>query len=354
MPILEEKRPIRATAENAWRIAMAPMMGCTDRHFRYLVRLLSRKVRLYTEMISCKALLHGDASRLLAYDPLEHPLALQLGGGDAAELAACAALAEKQGYDEVNLNAGCPSSRVCAGNFGAQLFKDPDRAAACVAAMCARTRLPVTVKTRIGVDQQDHPRHLEAFARKVLDAGCAALILHARKAWLKGLSPRANRNLPPLRHAQVYALKRSFPGAIIILNGGVNQLDQADQHLERVDGVMLGRAAYRGCMLLAQVDQRYHGTPARAPGRTQLLRDYRPYVARELARGTPLAHMGKHLAGLLRGLPGASARRQLLNLPPAPAASELGRYDALLQWLQGVEAHANPEPHPEPRVPISP
>ena len=249
------------------RFCVAPMMGCTDRHARYLLRLLSRRARLYTEMVPIGALLHGDAGRALRFDPAEHPVALQLGGSDPAGLARCARLAEGAGYDEVNLNVGCPSPRVQRGCFGAALMARPGLVAECVAAMRNEVSVPVTVKTRIGIDDLDSHARFRDFAGAVAGAGCATFIVHARKAWLSGLSPRENREIPPLRHDRVYRLKREMPGLEIVLNGGIGSLEEARTALGRgVDGVMLGRAVWHDLWLLAGVDRGLFGDLAPPSG----------------------------------------------------------------------------------------
>ncbi len=295
------------------RFSVAPMLDWTDRYFRYLVRLISRRALLYTEMVTSGALLHGDAERHLAHFPEERPLALQLGGSEPEELARCARLAEAWGYDEVNLNVGCPSDRVRSGRFGACLMAEPERVAECVAAMRSATSLPVTVKHRIGIDHQDDYRSLHRFVEKVARAGCRTFIVHARKAWLQGLSPKENREVPPLRPERVYRLKKDFPSLEIVLNGGILTLDQALAHLRRVDGVMVGRAAYHDPWLLAEVDRRLFGED-RHPGTPhQLVRALLPMVERERARGVPLKRISRHLLGLFRGRPGAKRWRRHLS-----------------------------------------
>lgn len=290
------------------------MMDYTDRHARYLLRLITRHTLLYTEMVTSAALTHGDAERLLAFNAEEHPVALQLGGSAPAELAAAARLGERFGYDEINLNVGCPSDRVQAGRFGACLLAEPDTVADCIAAMRDATARPVTVKTRIGVDDLDSYEHLCAFVERVAAAGCASFTLHARKAWLKGLSPRENRDIPPLDYARVYRLKRNFPDFEIAINGGIADLDEALLHLRHVDGVMIGRAAYHNPWMLAEADARIFGeTRSMARTRASVLADYRDYCERELAQGTPLSHMTRHLMGLVQGLPGARRFRRILS-----------------------------------------
>ena len=295
------------------RLAVAPMLDWTDRHCRYFLRLLTRHTLLYTEMVTAGAVLHGDRERLLAHDPAEHPLALQLGGSDPGELARCARVAADFGYDEVNLNVGCPSDRVQSGRFGACLMADPDLVADCVAAMRAAADLPVTVKTRIGIDDRDSYEALTDFVGRVAGGGCEVFVVHARKAWLSGLSPKENREIPPLRHDVVYRLKRDFPGLTIILNGGLTALDQIADSLRRVDGVMIGRAAYENPYLLAEVDQRFFGSSAPPPSRHQVVRAFLPYVEMQLQGGTPLHCMTRHVLGLFRGIPGGRAWRRHLS-----------------------------------------
>lgn len=295
------------------RLCVAPMMGHTDRHFRFLLRLLSRHTRLYTEMVTAAALAHGDAARLLAHDPRERPVALQLGGAVPRELAAAAALAQAYGYDEVNLNVGCPSVRVRAGRFGACLMAEPVLVAECVAAMRAVAGVPVTVKTRIGIDEQDDYDFLARFVAAVAAAGCATVIVHARKAWLSGLSPRENRELPPLVRSRVHRLKADFPALEVVVNGGIVSLDEAARELERVDGAMIGRAICRDPWLLAGADRRLFGDPAPPPARIDVLRAYCDYAEHEHARGTPIAALARPLLGLFHGRPGARAWRRHLS-----------------------------------------
>ena len=295
------------------QVAVAPMLDWTDRHCRYFLRLLSRHTLLYTEMVTTGAALHGDRERLLAHDPAEHPLALQLGGSDPVELARCARIAADFGYDEVNLNVGCPSDRVQSGRFGACLMAEPDLVADCVAAMRAAVTLPVTVKTRVGIDDRDSYAELVDFVDRVASGGCEVFIIHARKAWLSGLSPKENREIPPLRHDVVYRLKRDFPSLTIILNGGLTALDQIADSLQQVDGVMIGRAAYENPYLLADVDRRFFGSSAPPPSRQQVIRALLPYVETQLQRGTPLHCVTRHVLGLFQGIPGARAWRRYLS-----------------------------------------
>ena len=295
------------------RLCIAPMLDWTDRHERYFLRLISRHARLYTEMVTTGAVIHGDRHSLLDYDPAEHPLALQLGGSEPAVLAECARLAAAWGYDEVNLNLGCPSDRVQAGRFGACLMAEPDLVADCVAAMAAAVTLPVTIKSRIGIDEHDSYEELVRFVSIVAAAGCQVFIIHARKAWLQGLSPRENREIPPLRYEVVRQLKADFPALQIVLNGGITSLEQAAQQLLQLDGVMIGRAAYQNPYLLAEVDRRFFGDIRPPPSRRQIVTAFLPYVERQLARGVPLNAMTRHLLGLFQGRPGARAWRRYLS-----------------------------------------
>ena len=296
-----------------WRFCVAPMMDWTDRHDRYFLRLISRHARLYTEMITTGALLHGDRARFLRFDPAEHPVALQLGGADPDALARCAEFGAQAGYDEINLNCGCPSDRVQEASFGACLMLNPERVAAAVSAMRRAVALPVTVKCRIGVDDSEEYPFLRRFIETVAAAGCDTFIVHARKAWLSGLSPKENREIPPLQYATVYRLKRDFPGLRIVINGGIRTLAEVGQHLRHVDGAMLGREAYENPWLLADVDARLLGAPAEAPTRAQVVRRLIPYVERELAEGASLVHMTRHILGLYRGQPGGRAFRRVLS-----------------------------------------
>jgi tRNA-dihydrouridine synthase A len=307
---------------DANRFCIAPMMEWTDRHCRFFHRLLTRRALIYTEMITTGAVLHGDRARLLAFDPAEHPVALQLGGCDPRALAACARIAADFGYDEVNLNVGCPSDRVQEGRFGACLMAEPALVGECVAAMAASVKVPVTVKCRIGIDDQDPEEALDALTRALAGAGVAALIVHARKAWLEGLSPRENREVPPLDYARVYRLKAAHPGLAIVLNGGVADLAQAAAHLARVDGVMMGRAAYQEPWRLLAVDPLLFGAGAPFLSAKAAAQALIPYIERELARGTRLHAITRHVLGLFRGVPGARAfRRQLATEAVKPGAN---------------------------------
>lgn len=305
-----------SSACSPWRFCIAPMMNWTDRHCRYFNRLLSHRARLYTEMVTTGAVLHGNSARLLRFDAAEHPLALQLGGAKPQGLARAARIGEAQGFDEINLNCGCPSDRVQEGRFGACLMLEPRRVAESVAAMRAAVRIPVTVKCRIGVDDCEDYAFMLRFVDTVAAAGCEVFIIHARKAWLSGLSPRENREIPPLRYELIRQLKAERPRLTIVINGGIRDLDSAATLLEgsdALDGVMLGRAAYEDPWLLAAVDTELFGAPAPVHRREQVLQAMRPYLAAELAAGTPLARISRHLLGLYRGQPGGRAFRRVIS-----------------------------------------
>jgi tRNA-dihydrouridine synthase A len=314
------------------------MLDWSDRHCRYFLRLLSRHTLLYTEMVTTGALIHGDQrgdrERFLGFDPAEHPIALQLGGSDPQDMAHCARMGADHGYDEININVGCPSDRVQNGRFGACLMAEPRLVADCVAAMKDAVAVPVTVKTRIGIDDRDSYAELLDFAGAVTEAGCDALVVHARKAWLSGLSPKENRDIPPLRYDVVEQLKRDLPHQTIAINGGIKTLEETLGFLKTLDGVMIGREAYYNPWILAEVDRTIFGDDRRVPTRSAVLDAFLPYVKRELARGTPLSAMSRHILGLFQGQPGARAWRRHLStqahlagagvevltakLPPAP------------------------------------
>ena len=293
------------------RLSVAPMMDWTDRHCRTFHRVLAPKARLYTEMVHAQAVLHGDRDRLLGFDPTEHPVALQLGGSEPALLARAARIGEESGYDEVNLNVGCPSDRVQAGRFGACLMKEPACVADCVAAMAASVRVPVTVKCRLGVDEMEDYDVFAAFVDTVATAGCRLFVVHARKAWLSGLSPKENREIPPLRHEWVWRLKRERPQLRIVINGGLTDVAGALSHLPEVDGVMLGRVAYHEPYRLHELHAALFDTAIES--REELLRRWLPYVEAQLARGVALKHMTRHVLGLFHGQPGGRAFRQVLS-----------------------------------------
>lgn len=308
------------------RFCVAPMMDGTDRHCRYFHRLLTKRARLYSEMITAEAALRGDRERLLAFDSAEHPVALQIGGAEPARLAEAARIGEDYGYDEINLNVGCPSDRVQSGAFGACLMKTPALVAECVAEMRAAIRAPVTVKCRIGVDDQDPETSLFAFIDNVAAAGCTVFIVHARKAWLQGLSPKENREIPPLNYDLVRRLKEQRPDLSIILNGGIVSLDQASALLPAVDGVMLGRAPYAEPYLLAEVDQRLFGDATTAPSRAEVAEAMAAYVARMAAAGVRPHHVTRHMLGLYHGRKGARSYRRILSENGAmTSAADLGR-----------------------------
>jgi tRNA-dihydrouridine synthase A len=288
------------------------MMEWTDRHCRHFLRLISKRTFLYTEMVTAEAVLHGDRERVLGFDAAEHPLALQLGGSDPKKLAAAARVGADYGYDEINLNVGCPSDRVQSGRFGACLMAEPNLVGACVTEMGASSGLPVTVKCRIGIDDQDAEENLDRFIDTVAAAGCTTFIVHARKAWLQGLSPKQNRDVPPLDYARVYRLKQRRPELEIIINGGIESFVAAKTQLAQVDGVMLGRAAYADPYLLSEVDGVLFGEDGPAPSRLDVLDAFRPYVEERLARGSRLNQLTRHILGLFHGQPRARAFRRHL------------------------------------------
>ena len=294
------------------RFSVAPMMDWTDRHCRVFHRLMTRRARLYTEMLTTGAIIHGDRRRLLGFDASEHPVALQLGGSDPRDLATSAKIGEDFGYDEINLNVGCPSDRVKEGRFGACLMAEPDLVADGVAAMRREVKIPVTVKCRIGIDDQDPEAALDTLARSVVAAGADALIVHARKAWLNGLSPKENRDIPPLDYDRVYRLKASMPDVPVIINGGIGSLAEARHHLAHVDGVMLGRAAYREPWRLIAVDPELFGEAAPFATVKEVFEAMRPYIEKELAQGTRLHSIARHFVGAFHAVPGARAFRRHL------------------------------------------
>jgi tRNA-dihydrouridine synthase A len=326
------------------RLSVAPMMDRTDRHCRTFLRLISARALLYTEMIPTGAILHGDRARFLDFDAAEHPVALQLGGADPAELADCAAIAEDWGYDEVNLNVGCPSDRVQNARFGACLMAEPKTVAAAVKAMQAATRLPVTVKCRIGIDDRDAYADLAAFIRTVAEAGCASFAVHARKAWLSGLSPKENREVPPLRYGHVYRLKAEVPALEIVINGGVESLDAAETHLAKVDGAMIGRAAYQNPYMLAEADARIFGVrDAAARQRAEIAAALIDYAGVQLATGVYLSRITRHILGLYAGVPGARAWRRHLSMnahKPGAGAEVIEQALALAEDERAARAEA--------------
>lgn len=295
------------------RLCVAPMMTHTDRHFRYFLRLISRHVMLYTEMITTGAIIHGRQYHRLEFSPQEHPLAIQLGGNHPVELAECGRIAEQTGYDEINLNIGCPSDKVKTGQFGACLMANPALVADCVNAISSRVSVPVTVKTRTGIDNQDSYEHLHRFIRTVASGGCRTFIIHARKAWLQGLSPRQNREIPPLNYDTVYQLKQDFPQLEIIINGGIHTLDQTRQHLQHVDGVMIGRAVCHNPFMLAGADRIIFGAAGSHCTRSEILDRFTRYADTQIGQGIRLHQMMRHLLGLFQGQPGARIWRRYLS-----------------------------------------
>ena len=297
------------------------MMDWTDRHCRFLLRLISKHTLLYTEMVTTGAILNGDRERFLRYDSCEHPLALQLGGSDPQQLAECSRIGEDAGYDEINLNVGCPSDRVQSGRFGACLMAEPALVADCVTAMSESVSVPVTVKTRIGIDDRDSYEELAHFIDCVHQGGCKTFILHARKAFLQGLSPKENRTVPPLNYEYAYRIKQQFPELTIVINGGLTDLEAAEKHLMAMDGVMLGRSAYHNPYLLADVDRRLFQAQDPAPTREEVVHCMLPYIKRELNQGSPLKHITRHMLGLFQGIPGARHwRRHLSEYGPRTGA----------------------------------
>ena len=316
------------------------MMDWTDRHERFFLRLISRRVRLYTEMITTGAILHGERARLLAFDPAEHPVALQLGGSDPRALADCARIGADHGYAEINLNVGCPSDRVQTGRFGACLMLEPELVRDCLSAMIEAVQVPVTVKHRIGVDDHDSYDALTRFVVTVAESGCRVFIVHARKAWLSGLSPKQNREIPPLSYETVGRLKTDFPDLTFVLNGGIRSLDAAQAALTTVDGVMIGRAAYETPYVLAAADRRlFSDLEATLWSRHEIVARYLPYVRAELAAGTHLRHMTRHILGLFQGLPGARAWRRTLTVEAVKDGAGL---DVIERALACVDVTSEP------------
>ena len=295
------------------RLSVAPMLDWTDRHCRYFHRLLSQQTLLYTEMITTGAILHGKGD-FLEYNEQEHPLALQLGGSNPVDLAACAKLAGERGYDEINLNVGCPSDRVQNGRFGACLMAEPELVADCVSAMKEVTDIPITVKTRIGIDDQDSYEFLTQFVSTVSEkGGCEQFTIHARKAWLSGLSPKENREIPPLDYDRAYQIKKDFSDLVIAVNGGITTLEQTKEHLQHLDGVMIGREAYHSPFILAEVDQQIFGLDTPIKKRSQVVEEMYPYIERELSNGASLGHISRHMLGLFQSMPGARQWRRYIS-----------------------------------------
>ncbi|MEZ9287319.1 tRNA dihydrouridine(20/20a) synthase DusA [Vibrio lentus] len=306
-------KPDNTSKYAANRLSVAPMLDWTDRHCRYFHRLLSQQTLLYTEMVTTGAILHGK-SDFLEYNEQEHPLALQLGGSNPVDLAACAKLAGERGYDEVNLNVGCPSDRVQNGRFGACLMAEPELVADCVSAMKEVTDVPITVKTRIGIDDQDSYEFLTKFVSTVSEkGGCEQFTIHARKAWLSGLSPKENREIPPLDYDRAYQIKKDFSDLVIAVNGGITTLEQTKEHLQHLDGVMIGREAYHSPFILAEVDQQIFGLDTPIKKRSQVVEEMYPYIERELSNGASLGHISRHMLGLFQSMPGARQWRRYIS-----------------------------------------
>jgi tRNA-dihydrouridine synthase A len=322
------------------RFSVAPMMDWTDRHCRYLHRQLSRHALLFTEMVTSAAIMHGDRERLLGFDPAEQPVALQLGGSDPAELAAAGAIGAAFGYAEINLNVGCPSDRVQSGRFGACLMAEPDLVANCVRAMKAATDVPVTVKCRIGIDDQDGEAALDRFADAMVAAGVDALYVHARKAWLQGLSPKENREIPPLDYDRVHRLARRLAPLPVAINGGIRDLDMAEAELAEVSGVMLGRAAYHDPMLLAEIDRRFFGATATAPELRDVITRMADYAERQLGQGGRLNQITRHMLGLAKDRPGARRFRQLLSVDAARRDADPSLLYHALEAIEALPAAA--------------
>ncbi len=331
------------TPAPAHRLSVAPMMDWTDRHCRAFHRALTRRALLYTEMVTAPAVLHGDVERLLGFDAVEHPVALQLGGSDPGQLAAAAGVGERFGYDEINLNVGCPSDRVQSGRFGACLMREPELVAECMAAIREAVSVPATVKCRIGVDDQDPEVSLFATVDACAAVGVRTFIVHARKAWLQGLSPKENRDIPPLDYSLVRRLKRERPELTVIINGGIPSLDAALEHLDdadgvRLDGVMLGRAAYHEPAILGEADRRLFGEPAAHVDAFEAIERYRPYMAARLEQGVHLAAMTRHMLGVMHGRPGARGFRRILTVEGVKPGAGLEVVDRAVEAVREAEA----------------
>lgn len=300
--------------ENPRKISLAPMLDWTDKHFRYLLRLVSKNIWLYSEMVTTGAILHGNnLARFLSYNEVEHPITLQLGGSVPDELARCCQLAQDYAYDEVNLNVGCPSDRVQSGRFGACLMATPELVAECIAAMIDSVDIPISIKTRIGIDREDHYEQLQSLVEKVSSTGCQYFTIHARKAWLEGLSPKENRDIPPLRYDFVYQLKRDFPDLHITINGGIKTVVDMQQHLQQVDGVMIGREAYHNTYIMAEIDQLFFNPSIKPRSRKQIINAYAEYIEQEMIKGVPLMQLTRHVLGLMHSCPGSKGFRRMLS-----------------------------------------
>ncbi len=326
-------------SSETWRFNVAPMMDWTDRHCRFFHRLLSRRTRLYTEMVTSRAVIHGPRERLLGFSLEEHPVAVQLGGAEPRQLAAAARICAGLGYDEINLNVGCPSDRVQEGRFGACLMREPALVGDCVAAMKAAVAVSVTVKCRIGVDEQDPEEALNRITDAAVAAGADALIVHARKAWLQGLSPKENRDVPPLDYDRVYRLKAAHPALPIAINGGIATLDETESHLAHVDGVMLGRAAYQNPGLLLEVDRRFFGEAPPVANAFEAVAAFEPYIAARLAEGVRLHQMTRHILGLFSGRPRARLFRRHLAMEAAKPGAGLDVLRAAVDHVRYATAY---------------
>lgn len=317
------------------KLSVAPMLDWTDRHCRYFLRQISRHTLLYTEMVTTGAIIHGKGD-YLQFDQAEHPVALQLGGSDVKDMTLCAVEAQKRGYDEVNINVGCPSDRVQNGRFGACLMAEPETVAACVSGMQKAVDIPVTVKSRIGIDEMDEDKDLFRFVETVAGAGCDTFIVHARKAWLQGLSPKQNRDVPPLNYERVYRLKQEFPQLHISINGGITSLDETAEHLKHVDGVMVGREVYSNPWLLADVDQRIFGDETQPVDPIKVVEHMQAYTDEQVKQGAKPWHIARHMLGLFQGQPGARQWRRFLseNGPRADA-----QFPLLMEALQIIQSH---------------
>jgi tRNA-dihydrouridine synthase A len=313
------------------KFSVAPMMDWTDRHCRYFYRLMSKNTQLWTEMVTAKAIIHGDKNRLLDYDAQEHPLVLQLGGSDPKEMAVAAKVGQDWGYDEININVGCPSDRVQSGSFGACLMQTPETVAHCIESMGAVIDIPLSVKSRIGVDNMESYDELSHFIETVHKAGCDNFVIHARKAWLQGLSPKENRTVPPLNYDWVYRVKQDFPTLMIGINGGITTLDEASEHLDHVDSVMLGRAAYHQPYLLAGVDQQIYQSERSVVSREQVLLEFIEYIKQQQTNAVPVRSMTRHILGLYHAQPNAKKFKRLLSGKTVEIAH-------LYQWLEQGEA----------------
>jgi len=321
-------------------LSVAPMMEWTDRHCRVFHRLMTRRALLYTEMVAAEAIIHGDAARLLRFNSEEHPVAAQIGGSDPALLARAAEVVERFGYDEININVGCPSDRVQSGRFGACLMAEPALVADCVAQMKRAVAIPVTVKCRIGIDDQEPSQALPAFLEAVIAAGVDGVTVHARKAWLKGLSPKENRSVPPLDYPLVHAMKARFPETPMAINGGIETLEATRAHLGVMDGVMIGRAAYHNPFMLAGVDAEIFGEAACTLSRADVLNAMRPYIARQLDEGVRLHSITRHMLGLFAGQPGARRYRQIMTNEAVKPGAGLDVLDRALEAVSGAQRRA--------------